>query len=136
MTPAVRNHLMQVLADAGIPENLLAELMKERRGLRDSLVQAALPAIIARVDQGPQQFVSVAKNAYAIADAVLSLRDRSPSYKPAPQPAYTTMQLFYRARRDALIELTGEMSLNEAIEALSLNRLQAQNVLLNAENVS
>lgn len=82
MTPAVRNHLMQVLADAGIPENLLAELMKERRGLRDSLVQAALSAVIAQAGQGPHQFVVIAKDAYAIADAVLSLRDRSPSYKP------------------------------------------------------
>lgn len=78
MNHDVRAHLMTVLAANNIPESLLAELMKERRTLRDSIAIAALPALIQRcTDVGgiEETDAYVAGTAYHLADAMLAERD-------------------------------------------------------------
>lgn len=77
MTPQVRNHLFQVLRDSGVPETLLAELMAERRSIRDEIVRSVLPFFIPSnyAELDPIWRVKAAREAYALAVAVLHVRD-------------------------------------------------------------
>lgn len=75
MNHDVRAHLMSVLAANGIPDSLLAELMKERRTLRDSIAIAALPALIQRSTDAEAPIRGCAAGAYHLADAMLAERD-------------------------------------------------------------